>query len=337
MSKMLGVCVVGCGHMGQIHAQGWQAIPAAKVIAVVDALPERAQKLARLLDCAPYTDYTAAISRPDVDVVSVCIPTCYHAEVTIAAAELGKHVLCEKPIALTLIDADRMIAAAQANQVKLGLGFMRRHTPVLADLKARLANGEFGHPGMYHAADVRELRPKREMHDARANGGPVIDMAVHLIDVWNTIFDSAPVSVSAQGFALGKDRPEIAHLGEIAVDTASIQVRYASGDVGVFVMSWGLPPKVNPENHPDQFYGAEGLGEVYYAAGKQELRNLRENGFWQTLAISHENMYNRQIAAFARWVLTDEPFPATGEDGKLALKVALAALESIRIGETVHL
>ena len=271
-----------------------------------------------------------------MDVVSVCIPTYLHAEVTTVAAELGKHVLCEKPIALTLDEADCMITAAQENQVKLGLGFMRRHTPVVEDLKARLAAGEFGRPVLYHASDVRELRPKTEMHDANANGGPVIDMVVHLIDLWNTVFDSQPVSVSAQGLKIGRDRPEINHIAEVAVDTATVVVKYASGDIGTFVVTWGLPLKVNPSQHHDQIYAPNGLAELYFG-NQQELRLMRENGIWQTLSISHQNMYQNQIRSFANWILKDEPFPATGEDGKLALQVALAALESIRTGQTIHL
>jgi len=336
MTKKLGICIVGCGYMGGIHTQGWQTVPEAEVVAVVDLISDRADFLARQLNYEAYSDYAEAIGRPDVDVVSVCIPTYLHAEVTTVAAELGKHVLCEKPIALTLEDADSMISVAQENQIKLGLGFMRRHSPVVSDLKARLATGEFGRPVLYHASDVRELRPKTQMHDANANGGPVIDMAVHLIDLWNTTFDSHPVSVSAQGLKIGADRLEINHIVEKAVDTATVTVKYASGDIGTFVVTWGLPLKVNPSQHSDRIYTPYGMAELYFG-NQQELRMMRENGIWQTLSISHQNMHQNQIQSFANWIRKDEPFPATGEDGKLALQVALAALESIRTGQTIHL
>ncbi|MFN2234583.1 MAG: Gfo/Idh/MocA family protein [Anaerolineales bacterium] len=337
MKKNIGVCIVGCGFMGQTHAKGWAAVPEAQVVAVVDLIPKRAQTLARQLACDYYLDYSEAIARSDVNVVSVCVPTYLHAEVTIASARLGLDVLCEKPIALTLDQADQMIAASQENRVKLGLGFMRRHSKVVTDLKARLGSGEFGRPVLYHASDIRELRPKLEMHDANANGGPVIDMAVHLIDLWNIVFDSQPVSVTAYGLTVGRGRPEIALIKELAIDTASILVQYASGDIGNFVVSWGLPFKVNPPQHHDQIYTPNGLAELYYAANQQELRRMGENGVWQTLSISHQDMYQNQIRAFADWVLKDEPFPAKGSDGRLALRVALAALESIQNGQTIHL
>jgi predicted dehydrogenase len=246
-------------------------------------------------------------------------------------------VLCEKPIAIRLNDADRMIEAAAKNRVKLGVGFMRRHSPVLADLERFLVEGELGRPVMYHASDIREIRPKREMHDVQVNGGPVIDMAVHLIDLWATIFVSKPVSVSAQGLVLAAGRPEIAHVKQAAVDTATVLVKFDSGDIGTFVVTWGLPPKVTPESHPDQIYGAGGLGEVYYGRNKQELRLMTEDGWWQTVSISHEDMYQNQIDAFVRWVSGEDEFPAKGEDGRLALQVALGALESIETGKTVLL
>jgi predicted dehydrogenase len=175
------------------------------------------------------------------------------------------------------------------------------------------------------------------MHDTKVNGGPVIDMAVHLIDLWRVIFGAKPVSVTAQGLKLAAGRPEIDHIERVAIDSATLVVKFDSGDLGTFVVTWGLPPKVTPQGHPDQIYGPNGLGEVYYGRKKQELQLMEEGAFWQTLSISHEDMYQNQIDAFVRWVLEDEDYPAKGEDGKLALQVALGALESIETGKTIFL
>ncbi len=337
MNKKLRICIVGCGYMGTIHANSWATVPEVEIVAVVDIDETRADKLATQFKLDGfYTDYLDAIALPEVDVVSVCIPTNLHAEVTIAAAELGKHVLCEKPLTLTTEDADRMIAAAEKNNIKLGVGFMRRHSDVVQDLKEKLAANEFGRPVLYNASDVRELRPKRVMHDAQVNGGPVIDMAVHLIDLWTTIFDSQPVSVSAHGLKIGQDRPEIEHIEHVAIDTATVIVKFESGDVGTFVVTWGLPEKVNPSQHRDQIYGPHGLGETFFHGNQQELQIMRAGGIWETISISHQNMYHNQAASYTKWILEDQPFPATGKDGKAALTVALAALESIQTGQTIQ-
>lgn len=337
-SAPLRVCVVGCGAMGTIHAQRWNALSEARVVAVVDIRPDRAERLARACDLDRwYGDYREAIAREDVNVVSVCVPTHLHAEVAVCAAEHGKHVLCEKPMARTLAGADAMIAAAARQRVKLGIGFMRRYSPVQTALAAWLAAGKLGRPLAYHALDARELRPKREMHDANANGGPVIDMGVHLFDGWSLLFGAEPVEVYAQGHRLAAGRPEIGHIAEVAVDTATVVVRYASGDTGTFVCSWGLPPGVVPAGGPDTLFGPAGVLHLTYHATHQEARWLREGGAWETIAVSDEDMYQREIAGFAACIIEDRPPLAGGAEGRAALRVALAALESIGAGRPVRL
>jgi predicted dehydrogenase len=337
MNDPLGVCVIGCGYMGRIHAACWTNIPQVAVVAVADIQYERAKRLAERLNCSPYQDFREAVARPDVDVVSVCIPTSLHADASIQAAEKGKHVLCEKPIALSLDDADRMIAAARRNQTKLGIGFMRRHSPVFDELKSLLAAGHFGRPVLYHATDVRELRPKKEMHDAAMNGGPVIDMAVHLFDLWEAIFGETCVSIQAQGLSLAKNRPEISHIRDTAVDTASLLATYRSGDIGSFLVSWGLPPKVNPPSLADRIFGPSGYAEICFGMEKQELIFVSEGGHRETLSTCEENLYQRQINSFAESIRKGTPFPAGAEVGKAALRVALAALTSAQSNQRVDL
>ena len=338
MNDQLGIAILGCGYMGQIHAQQWSKIQRAKILSVSDMDEQRSRKLAHDFEVPHWSvDYRQALHQPGVDVALVCLPTYLHAEVSIAAANHGLHVFCEKPITLTLSDAQKMITAAEVNHVKLGLGFMRRHSPILDTLKNWLASNPEARPVFYSASDVRELRPKLAMHDARMNGGPVIDMAVHLIDLWNTLYASKAVSVSAQGLRLASGRPEVFNIADIAVDTASIQVKYESGDVGVFTVCWSLPPKVNPAGTYDQIYSSTGLGEVVFGRNLQEFRLTRENGMIETQAISHEDMYYLQARRFEDWILDNEPFPATGADGAAALEVALAALQSIQTGETVNI
>jgi myo-inositol 2-dehydrogenase/D-chiro-inositol 1-dehydrogenase len=190
---------------------------------------------------------------------------------------------------------------------------------------------------MYQATDAREIRPKREMHDVQANGGPIVDMGVHLFDQWRYLFDSEAVTVFAHGLKLAQHRPQLAHIHDIAYDTATIQVRHASGDVGTFVVCWGLPPAVNPEGLPDRIMGPKGLAQTFYGMAHQQVDVMREGGAWETVATSRKDMYQVEIARFAEWVLEDRPFPATGAEGLAALRVALAALESVETGRAASL
>ncbi len=309
----LGVCVVGCGDMGTKHTERWNALPDACVVAVCDIRPDRGEQLSRLHGLSRwYDDYREAVALPGVDVVSVCVPTYLHPAVTIAAAGQRKHVLSEKPIALNLEAADSMIEATASAGVKLGIGLMRRYSPSFLALHRWLDAGGLGRPLMYTSLDARELRPKREMHDPDANGGPVVDMGVHLFDTWNCLFGSRPQAVYAQGFAIAAGRSEIAHIAVPAVDTATVQVTYESGDVGIFTATWGLPPRVNPAALPDMIYGPKGAAEVTLAMRHQVVRVLAEGGDWETISNSDQDMYQLEIETFAHSILEDRPVPAEG-------------------------
>jgi predicted dehydrogenase len=336
--KPLRVCIVGCGYMGNIHADCWSHVPEAEVVAVVDIIEERARQLAEKFGLERfYTDYREAIDLPQVNGVSVCIPTCLHADASVFAMQRGRHVLSEKPIALDLAQAEAMLAAARQSGVKFSVGLMRYHSPVMAELKQWLGNGRQNHPAIYWASDIREIRPKREMHDQHANGGPVIDMGVHLFATWLELFGSPAREVYAQGFTLAGERPELAHIPDKAVDSASVSVRFESGDVGNFLVTWGMPPGVVPPNMPEVILTANGVLNLTFSGNHQQASFQHEGGEWETIAVCEENMYQREINDFAAAILQDRPPLVSGEQGRAALQVALAALESIRSGLPVQI
>jgi predicted dehydrogenase len=103
------------------------------------------------------------------------------------------------------------------------------------------------------------------------------------------------------------------------------------------VVTWGLPAGVNPAESPDVIFGPKGAAYVQFGMRHQEARVLRHGGAWETLASSDLDMYQNEIAAFARCILEDQPVPAGGPDGRAALRVALAALESMDTGQAVKL
>lgn len=334
----LGVCIIGCGMMGTIHAEGWSRLPQAEIRAVVDIRPERAQKLAEMYPPAQwYTDYLQALDLPGIDVVSVCIPTNLHAHAALAAIQRSRHVLCEKPMALHVHEARQMLSAAEQKGVKLALGFMRRHSPVMTALRDHIAAGNFGRPLFYTATDFREIRPKLEMHDTHANGGPVIDMAVHLFDTWNYLFASQAEEVFAQGLRLGQGRPELSSVDHLAWDTASITVRYTSGDIGSFQVCWGLPPGANPKPFAERLLSPGGAVEASFGRNRQQAEWMRESGRQEIIAACDEDMYYRQVESFAQAILQDQPVVVTGEHGLAALAIARAALASIEQRIPVHL
>ncbi len=337
MNKQLGVCIVGSGAMGRIHARIWQELAETTVVrSMVDADQALAQEAATEFNVPHlFTDYRAAVVQPNVDIVSICVPTVLHPEITILAAQHGKHVLCEKPIALTIEAAQSMIDATNAAGVKLAVGLMRRYSPVMTILSDFLSDKRA--PVIYRAESAVAIRPKRAMHNQHANGGPYIDMLCHFIDTGRVIFQSEPKTVMAQGMILAQHRPEIVHIANKAIDSGSFSVQYESDDIVCGLISWGLPP-ASPPSAPlrEHIFGAHGVLDISFVR-EQGVVLYAEDGQTTTLLSSTVNNYDLELAAFVQSVLHDAPIRSTGEDGLASLRVSLALLESIKTSQTIQL
>jgi len=330
----MNVCVVGAGDLGTAHAHSWRDHAGARVVAIADVDLSRAEKLAAEFDGAlATTDYKEAVSRDGVEAVSVCVPAYYHPEVAIFAAEHGRHVLTEKPIALTLEGADRMIEAANTNGVKMAVGMQRRHSEIAKAAAEYVQGGGLGRPVMAWLHSAIRFRWKIAMHDAeRGNGGPIVDIGVHYYDLWRMIFGSDPVRVGASGITIARDRPELASIATKAIDAASLWVEYASGDVGAMLLCWGLPPGVETRAG-EHLLGPKGMLQFKGKAlvhtgeeGKEVLRREFTDDMRQTLT-QH----------FAKCIREGgDPYPSA-EDGRMALKVARAALDAIETKTVIDL
>lgn len=332
-TKEIGVCVVGAGDLGRVHMRAWKDA-GARLIAVADPDNERAQKAKDDFGAEKtFTDYRQAILEKEVNAVSVCTPTCFHPEVTIFAANAGKNVLCEKPIALTLEKANEMIEACRSKGVKLAIEFSLRASPNFQLLKNALKNEIIGHPIMYVFNAVAEVRPKLLMHDRNANGGPIIDFLCHHFDFFAEMTGSNPVSVTARGYTFAKDKQEVSSIKELARDTAGIIIEYESGDTAVLTISWGVPPKTKGMSS-GHIIGPGGIitGDVY-SGFQADLGGKIEKIGDKPKIIPQENF----VRHFADCLRNNTTPLAGGEEGKRALKVSLAALESIETGKTIKI
>lgn len=321
--------VIGAGDMGSRHARAWVAA-GARVVAVCDADRGRARAGADEVGAEAYIAPDEALARGDVHAVSVCTPTFLHAPFTIQALDAGKHVLCEKPVALTLKDAFAMKEAATRSGCELRIGFMRRFDPAYTQLLEM--HRSTGSPVLAQATIAAGIRPKRLMHDAHANGGPIIDMCCHLFNLWGTMFGGHPERVSARGYTFSERRTELANIQHKALDSAHITVEYPGGTLGQIGVSWGLPAGVAPtERHT--YMGPDGLIEVDW-----NTLVVLHNGAGETRWTSEgANPWEAEIAQFHR-ELTQGAVQrvATLEDGVHALQISLAVLESVRTHKEVN-
>jgi UDP-N-acetyl-2-amino-2-deoxyglucuronate dehydrogenase len=192
-TKPLNFALVGCGRISIRHAQALADLHKThnvRLTAVCDIIESRAQHAAAEYGATAYTDYAQMLTDPNIDVVSVCVPSGLHAQMGQQAARAGKHVLMEKPIALTLADADALIETCEREGVTLAVVLQNRFNPPMRDLRALVDSGQLG--DLYlGSATVRWYRPQEYYEDGwhgtwSMDGGALMNQSIHHIDalIW---------------------------------------------------------------------------------------------------------------------------------------------------------
>ena len=188
--------LIGAGDIARKRvAPALRDLPNCDLVAVSRARAEMAESFAKEFGARRwYADWQELLADDDIDAVYVATPVSMHAEQTIAAAEAGKHVLCEKPMALTVAECDAMIAAAQANGVKLGVAYYRHHYPVIARMRQLIASGDVGQVVLCQINAFEWFNPEPEhprhwlIEKEHAGGGPMFDFGCHRLEILVDLF-----------------------------------------------------------------------------------------------------------------------------------------------------
>jgi len=331
-SAARGVAVLGCGDMGRAHAAAWQEREDSRVVAVFDPDRERAEAMAAGTGAEVCESWQAAIEKPGVQAVSICTPICFHAGMAGHAAKHGRHVLTEKAIALTLEDADSMIAAAAAAGVKLVVAYQHRTFPQHRTWRSLVQRGILEGPLHVRFEDIRSIRPKPAMHRRSMNGGPVIDMAGHHFDLLRYFTGGEPLRVTAHGHCFGASKPELRNIEDPAVDAAEILVEYTGGHVLSTYINWGLPA-----GYPGSFSASVRTAEVVSVPVKDGIAVRRGENEELCETVPGLTGTAGRVEDLVSAIEADARPEVAGEDGRKALEVCLAALESIATGKTVEL
>jgi len=328
---MIGIGILGCGRIGQVHAQTLARVTGARVVAVSDAMPAAAQALAATTG-AQVMDAQALLASPSVDAIIIGTPTSTHADLIEAAATAGKAIFCEKPIDLS---ADR-IRALMAIVAKAGVPFMtafnRRFDPNFAELKRRLDDGALGQVEIVTILS-RDPTPPPVSY-IKTSGGLFRDMMIHDLDMARFLLGEEPVQIHAVGSALVD--PLIGEAGD--VDTAAVTMTTASGKI------------CQISNSRRATYGYDQRIEVHGQKGMLRAANLLEHSIEQAGASGFntapaQNFFlERYAAAYAAELrhfvlaLTEGIAPSPSiEDGLKAQLLADAATESWTSGTVVRL
>jgi UDP-N-acetyl-2-amino-2-deoxyglucuronate dehydrogenase len=327
----MNFAIVGCGHIAKKHAEAIERIERANLVAVCDKVPQAMNEYVKKYGAKPYENLTDMLSDPSIDVVSICTPSGLHAPIATEAAKAKKHVIVEKPIALTLEDADLIINTCKENNVKLAVVHPNRFRPVVQELKRLMDEGRFGK--LSHAnATVRWNRNQAYYDQApwrgtkALDGGVLMNQAIHNIDLLIWLMGDVEEVYSMSATRLRNIEAE---------DVSTGVVRFKNGALGVVEAATTIYPKNLEESL--SIFGETGTAIIGGTTATQfnhlAIQSLNDE---ETDAIIEKVKANPLEKSGHQCIIEDmiqaiqedrEPI-VNGEDGKRALQLVLAFYES---------
>ncbi len=327
----LAVALIGAGRAGMIHARNFRAsVPHAAIIAVVDPSEEAARAACAELEIDTwYTDYREVLRDEAVDAVIIVTPTKFHCEIAVAAAGAGKHILCEKPMAMTYEECEIIEEAVRRAGVKFQLAFMRRFDASFVAAKKAVEAGSIGEVVMVRSNTRGPSIPHPWMYDISKSNGPLAEVNSHDIDTlrWFTGSEFETVFAIAGNYRCPDARRDFPDF----YDNVVLNARFENGMQGAIDGAQGVR------------YGYDARVEVLGTNGCVYLGNTRADSVtvcaadgsrredyidsWRTL---FRDAYLEEDKAFAACVLEDSAPRVTARDGKMAVLVVNAGNLSIR-------
>jgi predicted dehydrogenase len=351
----IGIGIIGFGGIarGAHFNSGYKKLAEhCEVLAVADILPHRCTEAKEQFGIPlGFADYHELLAMPEIDAVSVCTPNGVHMQATVDALRAGKHVLCEKPMAMNSRECKEMIAAQKETGRKLQVGFNMRFSPGAQSLKRAVENGEFGK--VYHAA-ARAIRRRRVptggvfLSKELNGGGPLIDIGVHITDMtlWLMGHPKPAFTVGSATCEMGKTPNMVGEWGQwkpedfTVEDFASAYIRFEDGRTMTLLSSFIA--NIDEEHFDTQIFGT-GAGAFFDAnAGKYTMYREEFGTLTNTTAgylPSVWSTHGREIEEFLRAIKNDltieEVGAATGEQALMVTQIMDAIYKSSDEGKEV--
>jgi predicted dehydrogenase len=313
-SKIQGLttAVIGVGSLGQHHARNYAELAKEGVgefVGVCDVNEENASKIAEKNGCEYWTDWHKLLGK--VDAVSIVTPTETHCEIACAFLEKGANVLVEKPIALALEEADKMIETAEKSGAKLMVGHLERFNPAMVALRPHVTK-----PLYFEIHRVSPF-PNRSL-----DVDVVLDVMIHDLDAINWLVDSGVAEIHAVGIPIISDK----------VDASNARIEFKNGAVANITASRVGTEKIRKT----RFYQTNSYVVLDYGTKFASVTSLNPEAAHPLLGISINRLkvediepLRAEISAFLDCVINDKTPPITAEDGRQALELALGVLQKI--------
>ncbi len=338
------VAIVGAGFIGEIHLESYHRfVPEAEVTAICSRSGARAEALARRFNVpAWFTDVETLLASAECDVVDVCVPNDLHLPVTEAAAGAGRHVICEKPLARTLEEADAMIAACQRAGVRLMYAEELCFAPKYERVRQLASEGAIGRIYQMRQSEKHSGPHADWFYDIdRAGGGVLMDMGCHAFAWFRWMLGGQPKVESVYATMA----TQVHGARTRAEDNAVAIVEFEGGVIGIAEDSWAKPGGMDDRI---EVFGTGGVSYADLFAGNAAL-TYSEGGYgyalekagstrgW-TFSVFEEAFnqgYPQELRHFIDCVRHDRPPLVTGEDGRAVLEMIYAAYESAGTGRKV--
>jgi inositol 2-dehydrogenase len=320
--------------MGQIYASHLAALAQVRIAAVSDVLADRAEATADEFGAGSWTaEYQDILADTGIQAVFVTSPTSTHREVVVAAAQAGKAIFCEKPIALSLEDTDDMIAAIDRHGVMFQAGFMRRFDRGYAAAKQKIEAGAIGKPVTFKSIGRDPFCPDLEYARPSVSGGLILDMAIHDFDLGRWLMDAEVQRVYTEGGTLAF--PQLDTVGDI--DNAVVNMRFENGSLGNVEVSRNA---IYGYDIRTEILGTEGGINVGYYRQTPLLVMTGEGIQYDMVPYIVERFgdaYRAQTLDFADRVRKGQEPAVNARDARAALVIGLAATDSYHQARPVEL
>jgi scyllo-inositol 2-dehydrogenase (NAD+) len=320
------VGVLGVGEMGRRHAENLRRlVPQAQLVAVSDVDAGRARRTAQELEIEnSYGSLDAMLECKGLDAVVISTPDKFHASAVKTVAAAGKDMLCEKPLALTLSDANELLDTVAKTGVRLQVGFMRRYDPAYSAAKTRIEAGEIGMPLVFKSVGRDKYGAPLAAYTPNLSGMLFYTNSIHDFDLARWLIQDEVAEVHA--YTTVASRPELGQFGDVVAGV--VNLKFDRGAIG------------NVESHSNAIYGYDVRTEIVGSTGSIFIGSLHhtpvtflaKDGSTQPTAdhflTTFASAYVAEMQDFVNMILNDRSPRVTVEDGLKALAIAVAAEES---------
>ncbi|TXK84607.1 Gfo/Idh/MocA family protein [Paenibacillus sp. N3.4] len=323
------VAVLGCGGLGRVHANMYAKMKDVELTGVCDQQLELALELSEETGALAYSSFEKMLEEAEFDVISIALPSFLHKTYTLQAAKAGKHVICEKPIALSLEDADQMIRCCDENNVRLFVGHVVRFFPDYVGMKRSLDSGKLGRACVAHASRIggHPGKTKAWYNDLEKSGGVIVDLMIHDLDFLRWTLGEVKTV-----YALNRSDDQL--------DYALVTLQFKTGAVANVEANWGFP---GPFQTKAEIAGSEGIvmANSMKSSSLQihKVSSASEASAFVTVPESpgFQSPYELELRHFIASIREGTEAIVSARDAYQALELALAARESVKTGKAVHL